>query len=91
MDLRFFRVLAGKPQRELARQVGRSQSWVHLIEVGYCFASEEDKALIAEALNVSVTDIEWPEKSPAESNRKRVTAAGECQMKCEGSGDARNS
>jgi len=63
MDLRFFRVLAGITQRELGRQVGFSQSKIHLIEAGYCFASEDEKARIAEVLRVPLDSIEWPKKA----------------------------
>ena len=65
MDLRFLRILAGETQRELGRKVGRSQSWVHLIEAGYCIPSEDDKARIAAALQVSTADIDWPESASA--------------------------
>jgi transcriptional regulator with XRE-family HTH domain len=56
--LRIARVAAGLSQRELARQIDRSQPWVHRAETGgEARVTPEDAARIAAALNVSPESI----------------------------------
>ena len=78
MELRIIRAFTGWTQRRLGMEAEISQTRVHEIEKGYYVPSDEEKIRIAAALNVSVEDIDWPKKTPAESNRNGATPTGVC-------------
>ena len=59
------RILAGISQVELARRVGRSGSWVSLVERGYLRPFPAMRARIAKALRVPVEEL-WPEGEPSD-------------------------
>ena len=66
LPLRIVRQLCGFTQVELGKRSDMSQGFIHLVEAGHRVASENQKARIAAALMVSVDEIDWPQKAPAE-------------------------
>jgi transcriptional regulator with XRE-family HTH domain len=62
MEMRIIRVFGRKTQRQLGIESEISQTRVHEIENSYYVPSEEEKARLAAALNVSVDDIDWPKR-----------------------------
>jgi DNA-binding XRE family transcriptional regulator len=63
MDLRMIRAIKEQRQWDLGKATGIHQSKISLIEHGHIIATEEEKAALARALGVSVSDIDWPEES----------------------------
>ncbi len=55
--LKAFRILYGLKQEELARIVGRSQSWVSLVEGGRLLPQRNEAEKIARALKVDPADF----------------------------------
>ena len=62
MDLFELRIRKRKTQWDLKVATGIHQSKLSLIERGYVEPSIEEKHLIADALDVSVDKINWPEQ-----------------------------
>ena len=60
MDLATTRAIKRTTQWELRKLTGIHQSKISLIEHGYIKPDDEEKAAIAEALGVAVTEIDWP-------------------------------
>jgi len=60
MDLATTRALKRKTQWDLRKITGIHQSKISLIEHGYIVPDDEEKAAIAEALEVAITEIDWP-------------------------------
>lgn len=60
MELATVRAIKKKTQWDLKRATGIHQSKISLIEHGYVIPSDEEKATIAEALDVAVGEISWP-------------------------------
>jgi transcriptional regulator with XRE-family HTH domain len=73
MPLKIHRAFSQTTQLALAKKSNMSQSMIYLIENGHRIPSENQKNRIAAALNVTIEDIDWFEKSPAESNRNGAT------------------
>jgi transcriptional regulator with XRE-family HTH domain len=61
MDLFELRLRNRKTQWDLRIATGIHQSKISLIERGYVKPSPEEKRIIADALNISVDKINWPE------------------------------
>jgi transcriptional regulator with XRE-family HTH domain len=59
MDLKTLRAQERISQWKLALKTGIPQSTISLIEKGYIPPSEENRNKIAEALNVSINEIDW--------------------------------
>jgi transcriptional regulator with XRE-family HTH domain len=66
MPLKIHRAFGRTTQLALAKKSNMSQSMIYLIENGHRIPSEGQKKRIAAALRVSVADIDWPQKAPAE-------------------------
>ena len=62
MDLATARATKKKTQWDLRKATGIHQSKISLIEHGYIIPNDEEKAAIADALAVSVNEIDWPDK-----------------------------
>jgi hypothetical protein len=54
------RAIKRKTQWDLRKLTGIHQSKTSLIEHGYIIPDDKEKAAIAEALGVAITEIDWP-------------------------------
>ena len=59
MDLKTFRAQKRITQWDLSLKTGIAQSTISLIEKGYVPPSEENRNKIAEALSVSINEVDW--------------------------------
>jgi predicted transcriptional regulator len=61
MDLRIARVHKRLTQWDLALRAGLSQAKISLIERGYVSPRDDEKEMLAELLELKVSEIEWPQ------------------------------
>lgn len=59
MNLKILRTVKNVNQYELNRRTGIPQSKISLIERGYVEPNENEKAAVANALEVGIEEIEW--------------------------------
>jgi len=57
--LKVHRAIAGTTKHELARKIGRSQTWISLLENGFVKPSAADKRKIARVLGVSQSVLDF--------------------------------
>jgi DNA-binding XRE family transcriptional regulator len=70
MKLKTLRAERMESQWWLSIETGIHQSKISLFERGYITPSEEEKQKIADALNVSVDDIDWDIRRGGENENK---------------------
>jgi transcriptional regulator with XRE-family HTH domain len=63
MELQMIRAIKKQRQWDLGRATGIHQSKISLIEHGYIVPSDEEKVLIADALEVTASEIDWPDET----------------------------
>ncbi|MHC4292178.1 MAG: helix-turn-helix transcriptional regulator, partial [Planctomycetota bacterium] len=62
-NLQMTRTIKGQRQWDLSRATGIHQSKISLIEHGYIIPNDKEKEAIADALGVSINEIDWSEAS----------------------------